>query len=436
MTVQTAIPQREVRRSFTLGVFNGAAFEFAERLIDPPLILTWFVNQLTSSNLLIGMVAPLGTACWLLPQIFVSARIQRMPVKMPSYFVASAVRITAWLSLVAALWFLRDPRFLLVSFFVLYALARLGGGLGGLAFFDVVAKTIPARRRGSFFAWRQLAGGLLSLGAGAIAALLLDHPGLPFPHGHAMLFLLYCAVIVPALGAFIAIHEPAGTAIATPVTPFQQVRRALRLLPQDPVFRRFTLIRWATGLAGIGLPFYGIYARNALGAPAAMVGVYIAVRAAAQLLFNLPWGRLSDDRGNRLVLQLSVMGSGLTASLALILVLLTGSFRLQGGWLPYLVVPLFFLDGALRPTQTLVGSNFLIEFVPEEERPLYLGFGNTLYGVVVLLSGLGGLVVDLMGFTGLFTLTIVLYGLAYVWTLGLPEPRRWQNPQHTGGIHA
>jgi hypothetical protein len=50
MSVQAALPKREVRRSFALGVFNGAAFEFAERLIDPPLILTWFVSQSTTTT--------------------------------------------------------------------------------------------------------------------------------------------------------------------------------------------------------------------------------------------------------------------------------------------------------------------------------------------------------------------------------------------------
>jgi hypothetical protein len=29
------LTEREIRRSFALGVLNGALFEFAERLIDP-----------------------------------------------------------------------------------------------------------------------------------------------------------------------------------------------------------------------------------------------------------------------------------------------------------------------------------------------------------------------------------------------------------------
>jgi hypothetical protein len=99
-------------------------------------------------------------------------------------------------------------------------------------------------------------------------------------------------------------------------------------------------------------------------------------------------------------------------------------FQPQGGWLPYLALPLFLLDGAVRPGQVLAGSNFLLELVPEAERPIYLGLSNTLLGIVVLISGLGGLVVDWLGFAGLFALSLGLYLVGYMFATRLPEPRK------------
>jgi hypothetical protein len=138
-------------------------------------------------------------------------------------------------------------------------------------------------------------------------------------------------------------------------------------------------------------------------------------------------------------MQLANLGNGMTALLALALVglmellqlrqgpALSGSTglveALPKGWLPYLALPLFFFDGAMRPAQILVGSNFLLELTPEAERPLYLGFSNTLMGIVVLVSGLGGLVVDFLGFAGLFALSLGLYLAGYALATGLPEPR-------------
>ena len=421
--MEVTLPQREARRSFALNVFNGSVFEFAERLIDPPLVLTWFVSQLTTSNLLIGLVAPLGSAGWFLPQLFISARIQRMERKMPSYVTAAVIRILSWILLVAAVWLIDDPLLLLVGFFVLYTVARLMSGLAGLSFFDVTAKTVPAQRRGSLFAWRQFLGGLLGMGAGWIVKAVLNHPGLPFPQGHALLFALYCAAMIPALGAFTFIHEPPGEGRGEEISVGNQLRRAGELLRDDATYRQYMGARLALGLAGIALPFYGIYAKNVLGAPEGMVGVYVTTRVAAQLVFNLPWGRLSDRRGNRLTMRFQSLGTGLTALLALGLVVVAGAFSLEGAWAPYLALPLFVLDGAIRPAQVMTGSNFLLELVPGDERPLYLGLSNTLMGVIVLISGLGGLVVDLFSFTGLFVLSLALCLGGYALATGLPEPR-------------
>jgi MFS family permease len=65
----------------------------------------------------------------------------------------------------------------------------------------------------------------------------------------------------------------------------------------------------------------------------------------------------------------------------------------------------------------------LLELAPEGERSLYLGLSNTVLGVVVLISGLGGLVVDAFGFAGVFALSIGLSVVAYILASGLPEPR-------------
>ncbi|MCS7177996.1 MAG: MFS transporter [Anaerolineae bacterium] len=419
MTVR--LPQREIRRSFILGVVNGALFEFAERLIDPPLVLTWFVSRLTPSNLLVGLVAPLGDAGWSLPQVFISGLVQRMPRKMLSYTLAAVVRVASWLLLALAVGTVEDPSRLLVTFFVLYGVARLAAGLGGLGFFEVVAKTIPAQRRGRFFAWRMLTGGLLGLGAGGVTREVLNR--CPFPHGHALLFGIYTAVIVPAMLAFILIREPPGTAYPRVPTLGQQLRQAGSFLRTNAVFRRYMGVRTALGLAGIALPFYGVYARNVLGAPEGMVGIYVAVRVAAGLIANLPWGLVSDRRGNRLVTLWLSLGHAFTAGLALVLVGWVALFPSPDARWPYLAIPLFLLNGALAPASALVGANFLLELVPEAERPLYLGLSNTLIGLVVLISGLGGLVVDLLGFAGLFGLSTVLCLLAWWWARRLPEPR-------------
>jgi MFS family permease len=425
------IPEREARRNLALGLFNGITFRLAEALIDPPVVLTWFVSQLTDSNLLTGLVSPLGTAGWFLPQVFASARIQRMERKMRCYTAMAVIRTAVWLLLAVTVWLVDDPLVLLVSFFVLYTTARMAAGPAGLAFFDVVAKTIPVRRRGSFFTWRQFIGGLLGLAGGWIVKTVLSHPALPFPRGNALLFFLYIATMAPGLAAFIAIREPPGTVASEPATLRKQFWRAGQILRTDRVYRRYTAARIAIIMAGTAVPFLSVYAKSALGAPEGMVGVYVTARIAALLLSNLGWGWISDRRGNQLVMRLLNLGNGMMALLALGLVglmeLLPATAQaVPAGGLPYLALPLFLLNGAMQPAMMLVGNNFLLELAPEGERPLYLGFSSTLAGIAVLISGFGGLVVDFFGFASLFAISLGLGLAGYALATGLPEPRARQ----------
>jgi len=425
--------KREGLRSFILGVVNGTVWRFAESLIDASLVLTWFVSRLTSSNVLIGLVAPVSNAGYLLPQIFVSTRVQRMRLKMPMYTVGAVVRIVVWVLLSAVVWLVDDRLSLLIGFFILFTISRTAAGLSGLSFFDVIAKTIPARRRGMFFAWRQLLGGVFGLLGGWIVRIILNSPVLAFPHGHALLFFLYCLLMVVSTSAFIAIREPPGLALDYPVTFHEQLLRAGKLLRQDRVYRSYIAVQVTLALAGMSGPFFGIYVKRVLQAPDGMVGVYVAVRAAALLLFNLPWGHLSDRRGNRLVLRLMILGNILTILLALALMALVAGLHLAGAWLPYLAIPVFLLSGAVIPAQMLAGTNFLLELIPEAERPLYIGLSNTLIGVTLLLSGVGGVLVDILGFAGLLAVSLGLCLAGYGLATGLPEPRspRGQRPATT-----
>jgi predicted MFS family arabinose efflux permease len=68
--------------------------------------------------------------------------------------------------------------------------------------------------------------------------------------------------------------------------------------------------------------------------------------------------------------------------------------------------------------------NYLFDIAPPQERPLYLGFTNTLFGIGIFTSALGGLIVDWSGFTLLLGVSAVCYGLALALSFLMIEPRR------------
>ncbi len=409
-----AVPPSESRRSFILNAINGSLFNFAETLMDPNLVLVWLVSALTSSNLLIAAIGTIGAGSWFLPQLFLSGWVQSKPRTIVIYRWAASIRIATWLVLVASLWWIEDRGLLLIAFFIFYTVMKLMAGTAGLPFMEVTAKTIPPWWRGRLFATRQLLGGMLGLVAGWLVKWLLGQDGLPFPRNYAAIILIAAVAGSLALLIFSLIHEP-PTPNPRPAAPVrEQIRRGWAALKEDLDFRYFTLGRMSLFFGMIAIPFFTIVARKVLQAPPEAAGDYILIATLTALIFNYPFGILVDRRGKRWGMLVAAVGWGLTSLFALLLVITA-----TRGWLttlPFpayrLAYPLFFLRGFFTPFDRLAGYNLLLELAPERDRILYLGFANTLFGLVLLLSTVGGKLVDRFGLGGIFVLSLAMNGMA------------------------
>lgn len=420
----TTTAQRHLRRNFSLGLLNGAFFNLFTALLDPSLVLSWFVSQLTTSNFLIGLIVPIQHGGWFLPQLVVSSYLQRRQRKLPFYAYIAGVRVTIWGLMTLAVFLIEDAAVLLVVFFILLAAYSLGSGLGGICFVDIVAKAIPPTRRGAFFGWRRFLGGLLALGGSLLVKYILDERrGLAFPDNYAVLFLLSFFTLCVALVCFILVVEPLEPVNKAKITLGKQFRRALDLPRRDKNYRRFLTMRLLLMAAEIATPFYIIYAKRALSVSVSMVGVYLTGATMAGFASTLLWGRISDRRGNKLLIILS-------SSLGLFIPLIAMSIVPLADLLPGLreftsglFALVFIVSGGSKAGAMMGNMNFLLEIAPADDRPIYIGLTNTILGIALLASSVGGLIVDLVGFTVLFSLALAFYALALFLTLKLQEPR-------------
>lgn len=434
-----ATAQRHLRRNFSLGVLNGAIFNFFSALLDPSLVLSWFVSQLTTSNFLIGLIVPIQNGGWFLPQLVMSSYLQRRQRKLPFYACMAGVRVVIWGLMALSIFLIEDPAVLLVVFFTLLTTYSLGTGLSGLCFVDFVAKAIPPTRRGAFFAWRLFLGGFLALGGSLLVRYILDERrGLAFPDNYAILFLLSFFALCVAVGAFILVVEPLEPVNEERVPLGRQFRRALDLPRRDGNYRRFLTMRLLLMAAEIATPFYIIYAKRALSVPVSMVGVYLTGSTLASFASNLLWGHISDQRGNKLLLVLSNSLGLFIPLVALSIVPLADLLPGLRELAPGLFALVFILSGGSKSGALIGNMNFLLEIIPPDDRPIYIGFANTVMGIAVLASSVGGLIVDLVGFTALFSLALAFYALALLLTLRLQEPRLarpgFGNPGHARRI--
>ena len=245
------------KRNFQLGVLNGILFNIAEALMDPTLVLVAFISQLSPLALLIGLILPLRDSLWAIPQLWMASYIQSLPRKIDLCRKITVFRIICWISLVLEINLIKDYNHLLIAFFLTYATASLLSGMNGLAFMEIVSKTVPAQRRGEFFAWRLGISGAINIGASLLVRWLLSQPlPLPFPHNFGLLSLLYLCLAAPGLILFNMINEPLDpdTLPTQPITVL--LKRAFCFLKEDASYRNFNILLSLMNIAGMATPFF------------------------------------------------------------------------------------------------------------------------------------------------------------------------------------
>jgi len=410
-SAQTQFAQKHFKRNFFLGVSNGVLFNFAWAFTSTSTVLPLFISKLTPSHILIGLASTLEALGWFLPQIAIAAITLHRKKQKPVYIKTAFLRGGSFLVFAILVFLLgkENPAYLLVTFFFLFSIYSFGGGLAGVSFTDIVGKTIPQEKRGSFFGMRMLVGGGLSALAGFLIQRILRL--YDFPKNFGALFLIASALIILALVSFCMVKEPPTTRRPEKKSIKENLLLGFEITKTDKNFRMLLWTRIVIGCYVMGLPFYIIYAKEYLSFPASLTGVFLTVQMVGYLSSNLLWGYLSNRRNNKLILVISAFFSAICPLLVLSNMVFGTPLWAYGS--------IFFFLGATISGVDLGYMNYLLQIAPEERRPIYVGFLNTVVGPTIFLSAVGGLIIQVFSFAFLYVLLFLISLLSVFLSLSL-----------------
>ena len=408
------------KKNFRLGVLNGVLYIIGDTLLDPTLVIAVFLSQLSSSDLLIGIILPIRDGLWAIPQLWMSGYIQTLSRKLTLFRRVSVVRIICLGLIAVEINFISNPAWLLATFFATYTIAALMGGLSGLAWLEIVSKTIPSRRRGEFFALRFGISGVFNIGVSLLVRWLFSQQSpLTFPHNFGLLSLLYFILCSSGIILFTFIKEPADVHLLPP-QPFSiLLKRALAIIREDAIYRNFNILLGLMAVAGMATPFFAVYVQQSLGGDPSMVGVYLGVTIASNLASNVLFARISRLVGNRRVMIFSAAsGLGMSA-LVLLLAFLAAPLHISAQAASLWLIPVFILSGTRTTGYSIASNCIMLDISPSSERSLYVGFLNTLSGFILLATALSGVVKDLLGIKTLIIITLLahLFSLILAFTI-------------------
>ncbi|MFA4028454.1 MAG: hypothetical protein GDYSWBUE_000334 [Candidatus Fervidibacterota bacterium] len=399
------IPQLSAwRRAFALGVLNGVAFQLGFSLSHPSTVLVTFATRLVNSELGAGLIGTIAGAGWFLPQLFVVGYIESQRYKMPIYRFASTLRLLSWaMMILTTVTFIGTSKVLTaICFFSLYAIFMLMGGVGGLAFMDIVTRIIPPRRRGAFWGARNLFGGLLGVLSGFIVKeILAMEKALPFPSNYMLLMLFSLISYAVAFSLFMLIDEPPDLLTQPRLRFIWELKDLFKLLCDNRRFRLFILTRLILDSSSIAGPFYATFAIRVLGTHDSVMGTFLILQTATGLLLTPLWSYINDAKGCTTAMRACIFllpVVPLTATAISAISAMCGS----SDWMLMAWMVIYALIGAISPAPAIAFTNYLLELAETERRPLLIASFNTIDGLVMFFPMLGGFIVHSIGYHAVF----------------------------------
>jgi hypothetical protein len=415
---QAAEARRSIRRNFALGVLNGVFINGAIACVNGQVVLAPLIFSLTGSLRWAGMMMQLSFAFVMLPQMLAAAFLERRARKMPVYRAAAVLRLAGWLSGgLALLWVGGGALGNLTLAALLTAAVILNGtgnGVAMLALQDIVGKVIAPEERQQYFGWRFFLGrGFLLLVAFLYVPYLLS-PGMEqewgFPRNYGLLFLSAFVFAAASVSVFFAVREPAGSAPQRTGGLGAHFRGGWELLRSEPRFQKLLLFRALTQLGLMAAPLLAVFAFDAqrgLGLTGVAVGegqgLFLRCLAGAECVTAGLWAffgrRLSAGAGlllgtaSRLVMALAACALGPALS----------HLDASPGVRLWAVAAVFVLQGAAGMTLLIETEALVLDLAPEERRPSFIGFLNTLsFPLLIGAPLLGSFIVEQAGYTFAF----------------------------------
>lgn len=416
--------QKHLRFNVVINLLDGAFFGLGLGISSFSAFIPIFVNRMTDSAILIGLVPAVHAFGWQFPQIFTAGWISRMRQYKPAVVLLTLQERIPFFGLALVAWFLPalGKQNALILTFLFLTWQGLGGGFTANAWTSMICKIIPSETRGTFFGTQSAAANaFMSVGA-IIAGSILSKISNRFDF--SLLFLLTGLIMLVSWFFLSLTREPEDLErnISEVKNPFWRGIRTI--LKRDHNFRWFLFARLLSQFASMGFAFYIIYAINQFGLNEFTAGIISATLTGAAIIANPLMGLAGDRWGHRRVMLFGF----LAATCSSILAWHAGSLA----WF----YPIMILTGMASVAIWTTPLAITAEFGNETERPIYIGLSNTLIAPAAILAPLfGGWLADIFGYplmflctagVGLLTLIIIIFFFK--------EPREGQKLQKIKNI--
>jgi len=401
----------EDARNATAFLWHAWFLALATTLTDLNTILPALIVHAGGTSFEVGILTAIMIGTPILGQLIFASYLHLKPRKKGFLLLGINLRILALILVAVLLWGVEissrqafsggATRGLVMLIMLIFAIA---GTFAGIAYTDLLGRSLPKARRPMFFVVRQVLTSVGFLISALIARKVLAC--YTYPWNYVWLFSTASGLLLVASFGFWALKEEAVAGSAAQLT----FARVLRSLPArfraDRELRRYIYLVNLTGFGLTLMPFYVTLVKERHGLTGEQVGTYLLANIVGMIVSNFLWARVVRRHGFRGVIRGCVICGALLPVLALVLV--------HSSTAAYLIV--FVLMGAALSARRIAFPGLLIEITTAENRALHMGMvGATSFSTAIFPILAGGLIAT-VGYAPVFILGSLLVAWAFRFT--------------------
>ncbi|MHB1295411.1 MAG: MFS transporter [Anaerolineae bacterium] len=402
--------------NFVVNLLDLTFFNLAMSFIYSSTVLTVYASHLTDSAVLIGLIPAMQSVGYYLPQLLAAPTAQRLARKKPMVVKFSVMERFPYIFVTLGILLWPDaPRALAFAILAIsLTLAFVSGGIGGPAWFAMLAKVIRPERRGLLFGLSTATGGLMGIAGAVLSRHVLSTYAYPMSFGISFLLCFICQLL--SWTCLTLNREPAQEPTGEALSLLAYVRKLPQVLRSNANFCRYLGSRVLLILGGMSGTFFILYARRSFVVGDAFAADLTMVSLISQTAITPALGWLADRRGHKWLAELTALVAAAAVGLALL--------APSAAWF-YAVFMLMSIGASGMGVATM---SLNMEFCSHDDVPTYAALSSTLLAPPILLAPIiGGWLVDTVGYQALFVTALVLTvaGLATMrWVVREPRHLR------------
>lgn len=389
--------------NFWCHVTEGSLATFGEGLVAGQLFAV-LVTALGGTGATLGALTSIGSFTILAP-LFLAPRLEAARRKKRLVLLLGLGQRMPNLLIVGVLALLAGARPILCLYAI--AVVKLGGSICTALLVapwqDLIAETVPIRRVGRLFGFRNFLASLLRLPAAAACGAIIAF--VAFPGNYQLLYLLSFVVMMASLGIFALVDELPESAAPRPRQPaVRYFRDLLAAVRDDRNFRNYMFYMVFTKSPDPIVQFFAMAAMQLHRMQdASWVFLSGAATSLAAIGGNLLLPFLAERIGHKRMLAGAVCMQAAAMGLAAV--------APTGRWL----IAAFFILGLCAAAHSVAGLPFRMRVFPRGRRVGYMTLSSVAMAPLRILMPLGaGLVSEVFGFAPLFAATGVFLLCALV----------------------